>query len=59
MEALTLTNPQILANYDKNNKKLKTIQLQKTPQKKEAVDIIIVYYITILFVVKKVKNTSI
>ncbi len=56
--ALTMTNTQILANYDKNNKKLKAIQLEKTPQKKEAVDIIIVYYITILFVVKKMKNTS-
>lgn len=58
MGVLTITNAQILANYEKN-KKVKTIQLEKTPQKKEAVDIIMVYYITILFVVKKVKNTSI
>lgn len=49
---------QILANQEKN-KKVKSIQLEKTAQKKEPIDVFIVYYITILFVVKKVKNASI
>ena len=53
-----MTTAQILSNYEKN-KKVKSIQLEKTAQKKEPIDLFIVYYITILFVVKKVKNTSI
>ena len=55
---LSLTTAQVLAYYEKN-KKVKSIQLLKTAQKKEPIDVFIVYYITILFVVKKVKNTSI
>jgi len=49
---------QILVSQEKN-KKVKSIQLEKTAQKKEPIDVFIVYYITILFVVKKVKNASI
>jgi hypothetical protein len=55
---LVVTTAQILTGYEKN-KKLKSIQQDKTVQKKEPIDMFIVYYVTILFVVKKVKNASI
>jgi hypothetical protein len=38
---------------------MKALQAEKNAQKKEALDLFTVYYLTILFVVKKVKNSSV
>lgn len=41
------------------NKKKKSLQAEKNIQKKEPIDLLIVYYITIVFIIKKVKNSAI
>lgn len=49
-----MTDAEII-NIVEQNKKKKNLQAL---QKKEAIDLILVYYCTILFIIKKGKNTS-
>jgi hypothetical protein len=41
------------------SKKKRSLQLEKNVQKKESIDLLIVYYLTIVFIIRKVKSAAI
>lgn len=54
-----LSDAQLLAIIEANKKRRSSQQADRNQLKKEALDVIIVYFVTILFVVRKVKNSPI